>query len=142
MVAPATGARWLVDGMNVIGVRPNGWWRDRDRAVVDLVVELGSWAASVGEPATVVFDGERPPGLPAVTPRVDVVFSGRGRSADDEIAGRVAADPEPGSWLVVTSDFELARRVGVHGARVVGAGAFRRRLDGAGPGPHPETTGC
>src|ERR1700685_627690 len=29
--------RWLVDGMNVIGTRPDGWWRDRHRAMVNLV---------------------------------------------------------------------------------------------------------
>ena len=25
--------RWLVDGMNVIGSRPDGWWKDRDSAM-------------------------------------------------------------------------------------------------------------
>jgi predicted RNA-binding protein with PIN domain len=121
--------RWLVDGMNVIGSRPDGWWRNRKQAVVRLVDQLDDWAAGVGEPATVVFDGDRPPELGDGERVVEVSFAGRGRSADDEIVRRVAADPDPGSLVVVTSDSELARRVEAHGARVLGSGTFRRRLD-------------
>jgi predicted RNA-binding protein with PIN domain len=135
--------RWLVDGMNVIGSRPDGWWRDRKRAVVNLVDDLEAWAAPEGDPVTVVFDGDPPAELVERDPSgVEMVFAGRGRTADDVIAGRgrtaddviaarVAADPDPGTLIVVTSDGELIRRVGAHGARVLGAGAFRRRLDGA-----------
>ncbi|MGH9004436.1 MAG: NYN domain-containing protein, partial [Acidimicrobiia bacterium] len=61
---------------------------------------------------------------------VDIVFAGRGRTADDEIAARVAADPDPGSLIVATSDRALTGRVVAHGAQVIGAGTFRRRLDG------------
>jgi uncharacterized protein YaiI (UPF0178 family) len=53
----------------------------------------------------------------------------RGRdAADDEIARLVAADDDPGSLRVVTSDAALAARVRGLGASVEGAGAFRRRL--------------
>ena len=38
--------RWLVDGMNVIGSRPTGWWRDRPRAMRELVKDLNArWAS-------------------------------------------------------------------------------------------------
>ena len=123
--------RWLVDGMNVIGARPDGWWRDRRGAMRRLVGELEGWAVANREAVTVVFDGDPPP-EPAAGPEspLGVAFSGRGRTADDEIAGRVAEDGDPGSLVVVTSDGELARRVEALGASVVGAGAFRRRLDG------------
>ncbi len=40
--------RWLVDGMNVIGTRPDGWWKDRHAAMVRLVGQLELWAASAG----------------------------------------------------------------------------------------------
>ena len=29
--------RWVVDASNVIGSRPDGWWRDRHAAMVRLV---------------------------------------------------------------------------------------------------------
>ncbi len=67
---------------------------------------------------------------PAFEPAADVLLAPRrGRdAADDEIARRVAADPDPGSIRVVTSDAALAARAREHGAEVEGAGAFRRRL--------------
>jgi predicted RNA-binding protein with PIN domain len=121
--------RWLVDGMNVIGSRPDGWWRNRKKAVVNLVDQLEAWATAAGDPVTVVFDGDPPPELADEERAVEVIFAGRGGTADDEITRRVAGDPDPGSLVVVTSDAELARRVEAHGARVLGSGTFRRRLD-------------
>lgn len=115
--------RWLVDGMNVIGSRPDGWWRDRPRAMRELVEEL----KRLQEPVTVIFDG--PPVEIDDTGEVEVVFASRsGRNAaDDDIAARAADAQEP--LRVVTSDGELAERVRRSGVEVVGAGAFRRRLD-------------
>jgi 2-methylcitrate dehydratase PrpD/predicted RNA-binding protein with PIN domain len=130
--------RWLVDGMNVIGSRPTGWWRDRPRAMRELVEELRAFAAATGEPVTVVFDG-RPfalPGDPTLRGDgggVEVTFaSRRGRNAaDDDIAALVAQAEDPEQLRVVTSDSALAGRVRERGAEVVGAGAFRARLDEA-----------
>lgn len=120
--------RWLVDGMNVIGSRPTGWWRDRRGAMRELVDALERFAAATGEQVTVVLDG-KPFDLSG--DRVEVVFaSRRGRdAADDDIAALAESDTDPGGLRVVTSDSELARRVEAAGAEVVGAGAFRRRLD-------------
>jgi predicted RNA-binding protein with PIN domain len=121
--------RWLVDGMNVIGARPDGWWRERTAAMERLAGELDALARETGEPVTVVFDG-RPRAIPAQ--RVAVRFASRGgpNAADDEIAALVAADDDDATGLsVVTSDADLARRARAAGARVVGAGTFRRRLD-------------
>jgi predicted RNA-binding protein with PIN domain len=116
---------WIVDGMNVIGTRPTGWWRDRPGAVRCLVGEL----ARLDEPVTVVFDG-RPVEL-AETGAVEVLFaSRRGRdAADDDIAALVARAAQPGRLTVVTSDGALAGRVRERGATVMGAGSFRDRLD-------------
>jgi predicted RNA-binding protein with PIN domain len=121
--------RWLVDGMNVIGSRPTGWWRDRPGAMRDLVTELERFAGRAGDEVAVVFDG-RPFELDSET--VDVSFaSRRGRNAaDDDIARRVESDSEPDGLSVVSSDADLARRVRAAGASVVGAGEFRRLLDG------------
>jgi len=121
--------RWVVDGMNVIGSRPDGWWRDRRGAMRRLVEELGA----LGDPVTAVLDG-RPFELEGGP--VDVRFASRRgpNAADDDIAALVAADTDAGGLRVVTSDADLERRVREHGAEVEGAGAFRRRLDGLADG--------
>jgi predicted RNA-binding protein with PIN domain len=120
--------RWLVDGMNVVGSRPDGWWRDRRAAMKRLAESLAAFAAETGEPVTVVFDG-RPFDLRA--PPAEVVFApGRGPdAADHEIAARVEANSDPGSLRVVTSDRALAERVRAAGAEVAPSGPFRKRLD-------------
>jgi predicted RNA-binding protein with PIN domain len=121
----------LVDGMNLIGSRPDRWWNDRDGAVHRLVGELDRFAAATGEDVTVVFD-RRPPDLePGRHGAVEVAFaSRRGRdAADHEIVAMVAADPEPGGFLVVTSDRRLAERVRDLGALVEPSSRFRRRID-------------
>ena len=125
--------RALVDGMNLIGSRPDRWWNDRDGAVHRLVEELDRFAAATGEDVTVVFD-RRPPDLaPGRHGAVGVAFaSRRGRNAaDHEIVELVAADPEPGRLLVVTSDRQLAERVRDLGAVVEPSSRFRRRVDQA-----------
>jgi predicted RNA-binding protein with PIN domain len=119
--------RWLVDGMNVIGSRPTGWWRDRPAAMRELTAELEHFARRSGDQLTVIFDG-RPFDLEG--DGVEVRFaSRRGRNAaDDDIARLAAEDEEPGTLTVVSSDAELLRRVEAAGAQTLGAGAFRRRL--------------
>lgn len=114
--------------MNVIGSRPDGWWRDRQAAMRRLVKELAGFASAAGRPVTVVFDGrpfelEAPDGL-------EVVFaSRRGRNAaDDDIAELVRRDAAPADLKVVTSDADLSRRVGELGAQVMGAASFRRLI--------------
>jgi uncharacterized protein YaiI (UPF0178 family) len=112
--------------MNVIGSRPDGWWRDRTGAMRALASQLDRFAQATGERVTVVFDG-RPREVEA---RVEVRFARGGRNAaDDEIARLLAVDDAPTDLLVVTSDADLAARVTTAGADVEGAGTFRRRLD-------------
>ena len=122
-------SRWIVDGMNVIGSRPTGWWRDRPGAMRGLVDELGEFAARGGDEVTVVFDGKP---FELEGDGISVLFATRRgpNAADDDIAALVERDEAPGDLSVVTSDGDLARRVREAGAAVVGAGEFRRRLDG------------
>jgi predicted RNA-binding protein with PIN domain len=123
--------RYLVDGMNVIGSRPDGWWRDLDAAVARLARCLAAWSVAENVAVTVVYDGSRPPALDELDlGPLETAFAGRGRQADDEIVRRVGTDPEPGSLAVVTSDRLLSERVRAAGAgEVAGAGSFRRLLD-------------
>ncbi len=117
----------IVDGNNVIGSRPDGWWRDRAGATRRLVALLGAWAAAEDRDVLVVFDG-RPPGGLAAPDRVEVRFAERSGpdAADDVIAALVAGAPAGAE--VVTSDAGLAARVRAHGATVRGARAFRDAL--------------
>jgi predicted RNA-binding protein with PIN domain len=108
---------WLVDGNNVMGTRPDGWWRDRAGAMQRLVNQLDDFAAATGEDVAVVFDG-RERDLQATHARV--AFAPH---ADDEIAERAGAHA-----TVVTSDRELVERVEAKGARVEGARTFLDRL--------------
>ena len=117
--------RWLIDGMNVIGSRPDGWWRDRDRAMLRLVDQLERWAAAEGEEVTVVF--ERPPSPPLRSTVIEVAHAPRARAnaADDEIVRRLEASAQTAQVRVVTSDRWLADRARALGAAVVPAEAFR-----------------
>ena len=124
--------RWIVDGMNVIGTRPDGWWRDRPGAMHRLVADLARLAARTGRRIAVVFDGGPVAGLPeGVHDRVLVAYARRrgADAADDRIAEEVRRDRDPASLTVVTSDGALAGRVRALGARVEGAGSLTRELE-------------
>ncbi len=119
-----------MDGNNLMGARPDGWWRDRPAAMRRLVAELEPLAGRAD--VTVVFDG-RPRDLGAAS--VAVAFAGSGRdAADAEIARRVAADADPGGLTVATSDRALAERVREGGATVIGARTLLARLAGGTEG--------
>jgi predicted RNA-binding protein with PIN domain len=122
--------RWYIDGMNVIGTRPDAWWKDRHAAMVRLVHLLENWVAVSGEDVTVVF--EQRPSPPISSTVIEVAHAPRPRrdSADDEIVRRVAAEREPGEIRVVTSDLWLVDRVRAVGASVHPADSFRAQLEG------------
>ncbi|SEE65292.1 NUDIX domain-containing protein [Jiangella alba] len=140
---PAFGAMWpriraaapsdlvlVVDAANVVGSRPDGWWRDRVGATTRLRDELTLLAPV---PATALE-------LPAAQwwPRVTLVAEGRARgvasldgvtvvdapgSGDDAIAATVASAvaTRPDDHVVaVTADRELRARVGAAGGRSIG----------------------
>jgi predicted RNA-binding protein with PIN domain len=121
--------RWLVDGMNVIGTRPDGWWSDRDGAMRRLVGLLEQWASGTGDEVIVVF--ERPPSPPIRSTVIEVTHAPRARAnaADDEIVRRLKADPGIGATRVVTSDRWLGEQASSMGAAVVSAESFRREID-------------
>ncbi len=121
--------RWFVDGMNVIGTRPDGWWRNRDAAMLALVDRLERWAAAENEDVVVVF--ERRPSPPIRSTVIEVAHAPRPRrdAADDEIMRRLAREAQPGLVRVVTSDRWLADRASAVGAGVHGAEMFRALLD-------------
>lgn len=122
--------RVIVDGLNALGSRPDGWWRDRPRAMAGLVGRLQILAQARPQlRIEVVFDGRPHAAVQAAADAgtVEVGFASGGRNAADrEISARVRADPDPARILVVSSDRRLAAAVKAGGGATVGAGGFVR----------------
>jgi uncharacterized protein YaiI (UPF0178 family) len=124
--------RWIVDAMNVIGSRPDGWWKNRRAAMAALVEQLDRWAPTQSLPVTVVF--ERPMSPPIISSVIEIANAPRAapNSADDEIVRLIEADDRPHELTVVTSDSTLADRVRSAGASVYPAASFRNLIDPRG----------
>ncbi len=124
--------RWLIDGNNLLGSKPDGWWRDRRAAVQRLVRTLVAHHGRTEGALTVVFDGP-PDAEVAEVGRaggITVEFApGRRNAADDVIARMVTEDLDAATLTVVTSDRGLSERVQVAGAPVMGSGSFRRLIE-------------
>lgn len=121
---------WVVDGMNLIGSRPDGWWRDRAGARRRLVSELAPLVGPDTE-VTVVFDGRPGPGEvdAAVAAGVEARFAPGGpNAADRAIVDLLPSLADGDEVTVVTSDGALADAVRRVGVNVEGVGAFRRLL--------------
>ncbi|MFF7352727.1 MULTISPECIES: NTP pyrophosphohydrolase [Streptomyces] len=111
----------IVDGANVVGSVPDGWWRDRRAAAERLRDRLAPFARSgvAGLPGPVelvlVVEGA----ARGVTPVPGVRVEEAPGSGDDRIVDlAAAAGGRP--CLVVTADRALRRRVREHGAEVTG----------------------
>jgi ADP-ribose pyrophosphatase YjhB (NUDIX family) len=125
----------IVDAANVMGSRPDGWWRDRSGAATRLSGELAALAgggiadlpAELDAPTlerwfpqfVVVLEGQargaaHPDGVPETLLRL-VRASGSG---DDKIAA--LAGEQVGRRLVVTADRALRARCQAAGAAVTG----------------------
>lgn len=123
--------RWIVDGNNVVGSRPDGWWNDRPAAQGRFAQSVAEWCRTHDDEVVVVFDAP----LAAETAvlaggNLTIVESARrGRdAADDTIAGLVAShDHRVDDLTVVTSDRGLRDRL-EPAVSVVGAGRFRDRI--------------
>jgi predicted RNA-binding protein with PIN domain len=115
--------------MNVIGSRPDGWWKDRHGAMVTLVDRLDRWAT--GESADVIVVFERPPSTPIRSTVIEIAYAPRAaaNSADDEIVRLVEGAAQPHEIRVVTSDRGLTDRVRNLGASVCRAEGFRDLVD-------------
>jgi 8-oxo-dGTP pyrophosphatase MutT (NUDIX family) len=129
----------VVDAANVVGSRPDGWWRDRAGAARRLVAAVAGAAAAGVAGAELPLAGHA--ALDRVWPAYVVVVEGAARpaadddhrephgpvtvvaatgSGDDAIVAEATAALESGPAVVVTADRELRRRVEERGAATVG----------------------
>ncbi|GAA3867591.1 NYN domain-containing protein [Streptomyces sedi] len=113
-VDPGRAPLLLVDGANVVGSVPDGWWRDRRGAAERLRDRLSRRGGD--EELVLVVEG-RARGVESL-PGVRVV-SAPG-SGDDTMVELVAAEGAERRCLVVTADRGLRDRVRALGAEVVG----------------------
>ncbi len=117
----------VVDGANVVGSRPDGWWRDRPGAAARLHARLV--AAEAEGRVVLVLEGRARDGVAAAGDgRVSVIHApGNG---DDTIV-EVAADAvgAGSATTVVTADRELRERVRALGAGTQRPGILLARLD-------------
>jgi hypothetical protein len=118
----------VVDGANVVGSVPDGWWRDRAGAAVrlrDRLVPITSAGlADLPGPVEVVLVVE---GKARDIPEIEEVRVERAAgSGDDAIVDVVASAPRGRRVVVVTADRGLRDRVTALGAEVRGPGSLPR----------------
>jgi 8-oxo-dGTP diphosphatase len=146
----------VVDAANVVGSRPDGWWRDRPAATSRLLDSVGRWAAVPVAEAHLPAELRRAPlsarwltafvvveGMPARAPRLaapdDVRLVRAPASGDDAVVGTAYELLGDGTTdvLVVTADRALADRVRAAGAAVAGPAWLWRLLDATPPTGRP-----
>jgi hypothetical protein len=118
----------VVDGANVVGSVPDGWWRDRPGAAIrlrDRLVDITSKGLSdLPGPVEVVLVVE---GKARDIPETDGVRVLRAPgSGDDAIVALVAAEAPDRRVVVVTADRGLRARVTQLGAEVRGPSSIPR----------------
>ncbi len=109
----------VVDGANVVGSRPDGWWRDRAGAAARLHLAIAG--ADLGHDLVVlVLEGAAKGGQPAgLVDAVSTVHAAG--SGDDAIVEEVRAHAADGDEVVVvTADRALRERVAAAGGSSVG----------------------
>ncbi|HEY0472224.1 MAG TPA: hypothetical protein VGD34_11175 [Kribbella sp.] len=128
----------VVDAANVVGSRPDGWWRDRAGAARKLLAKLSKLNEKLPEPAevVVVLEGAARPAVEvagrsgAESNRSDgqvdlgdlqvVLAGGSGDDAIVEVVRAAVAADSDRQITVVTADRGLRERVEAHGAATVG----------------------
>lgn len=130
----------VVDGANVVGSVPDGWWRDRRGAAErlrDTLAPLAAdglagssgapeWACGAPLEIVLVLEGAARGVEPVPGVRVESA-SGGGDDLIAALAARCRIDDPDRPCLVVTADRELRSRVAATGAAYAGPRAVRPR---------------
>ena len=125
----------VVDAANVVGSRPDGWWRDRVGAARRLLVRLAALAEQLPDTDVIVVlegaacravSGEDAPDTGDV--RV-VLAPGSGDDTVVDVTAEAVAQPRHPAVTVVTADRGLRQRVEPTGATTTGPRWLLDQLD-------------
>ncbi len=109
----------VIDGANVVGSRPDGWWRDRPGAARRLAEALAAAQLPYDE-VVLVLEGEARRGRPDGQEQGLRVEHADG-NGDDAIVTEVVRQVDAGAEVaVVTADRELRSRVEEAGGTTLG----------------------
>lgn len=114
----AAGHVLIVDGANVVGSVPDGWWRDR-RGAAERLRDL--LAARGGDEEIILVVEGAARGVASV-PGVRVVPA---PGSGDDLIVELAADHADRGCVVVTADRALRERVRAYGVRCAGPRTVR-----------------
>jgi predicted ribonuclease YlaK len=120
----------LVDAANVVGSRPDGWWRDRPGAARRLVEQLraSTIAGRIDPPVLVVVEGAARSGV--TEGEGDGVSVLHATGSGDDLIVELAAQAAPRHVVLVSADRELRRRAAAVTVTNVGPGWLYSRLAG------------
>lgn len=127
-----TRVHLVIDAANVVGSRPDGWWKDRAGAAARLVEQVTAalTCGRLGGPVTVVLEGAARAGVEETAgpgPFVCVVHAPH--DGDSTIVALVASLVDEAAAVgVVTADRGLRALVSALGASVHGPSWLRERL--------------
>jgi hypothetical protein len=111
----------VIDAANVIGSRPDGWWKDRAGAARTFVERVRAAVVSgrLSAPVVVVLEGAARGGVePGEIDRVTVEHAPR--SGDDTLVDVIGDNVVGGEVTLVSADRALGQRAVALGAGVVG----------------------
>jgi hypothetical protein len=126
----------VVDAANVVGSRPDGWWRDRAGAARKLLLRLASLQQRLPETTdvVVVLEGAARaavsgPDAPDVGALRVVLADGSGDDTIAAVTAESAAHESNPEVIVVTADRGLRQRIEPTGASPVGPRWLLDQLD-------------
>ena len=105
----------VVDGANLLGATPNGWWKDRLGSAKRLRDELGDLSTAGVSPILVGLTADDAPGISRVYPRWVQVTEGPAKTLEGSEAVRVVGAPTHGDDTII----EETQRAIVLGRKVV-----------------------
>ncbi len=117
----------VVDAANVVGSRPDGWWRDRAGAARRLLMRLSTLDLPQPAEVVVVLEGAAKAAGSEEFAGVRVVLADG--SGDDAIVDVVAAATAEDRITVITADRRLRERIEALGAESAGPSWLLDRID-------------